>query len=193
MTSSTRRTSPIPTSSKSRATSNGSPSRCIRRWSSTRRVTKYYLKPMNCPFHTLIYKSRQRSYRELPLRYFEFGSVYRYEKSGAVHGLNTRVRGMTHGRDAQHLLHQGAGCGRGADAHAAVRAWTSLRDFGLNDRLLLWSLSTRPPGKAVGHRRGVVDEAGSDARERRDSRRTGARDGPRRRRLLRTQDLRAGP
>ena len=56
--------------------------------------TKYYLKPMNCPFHTLIFKSSQRSYRELPLRYFEFGSVYRYEKSGAVHGL-TRVRGMT--------------------------------------------------------------------------------------------------
>lgn len=54
----------------------------------------YYLKPMNCPFHILIYKSRQRSYRELPLRLFEFGSVYRYEKSGVVHGL-TRVRGLT--------------------------------------------------------------------------------------------------
>ena len=55
---------------------------------------QYYLKPMNCPFHILIYKSRQRSYRELPLRLFEFGSVYRYEKSGVVHGL-TRVRGLT--------------------------------------------------------------------------------------------------
>jgi threonyl-tRNA synthetase len=54
----------------------------------------YYLKPMNCPFHVLIFKARQRSYRELPLRMFEFGSVYRYEKSGVVHGL-TRVRGMT--------------------------------------------------------------------------------------------------
>ena len=54
----------------------------------------YYLKPMNCPFHILIYRSRQRSYRELPLRMFEFGSVYRYEKSGVVHGL-TRVRGLT--------------------------------------------------------------------------------------------------
>jgi len=53
--------------------------------------TTYYLKPMNCPFHTLIFKSNQRSYRDLPLRYFEFGSVYRYEKSGVVHGL-TRVR-----------------------------------------------------------------------------------------------------
>ncbi|MEW3691467.1 aminoacyl--tRNA ligase-related protein, partial [Pseudomonas aeruginosa] len=54
----------------------------------------YYLKPMNCPMHHLIYRSRGRSYRELPLRLFEFGSVYRYEKSGVVHGL-TRVRGMT--------------------------------------------------------------------------------------------------
>src|SRR4029077_20259905 len=56
--------------------------------------TDYYLKPMNCPFHILIYRSRMRSYRELPLRLFEFGTVYRHEKSGVVHGL-TRVRGMT--------------------------------------------------------------------------------------------------
>src|ERR1019366_10475639 len=55
---------------------------------------QYYLKPMNCPFHILIYKARQRSYRELPLRLFEFGTVYRYEKSGVIHGL-TRVRGLT--------------------------------------------------------------------------------------------------
>src|SRR5680860_1035736 len=54
----------------------------------------YYLKAMNCPMHNLIFMSRGRSYRELPLRLFEFGSVYRYEKSGVVHGL-TRVRGMT--------------------------------------------------------------------------------------------------
>ncbi|HEY8373716.1 MAG TPA: threonine--tRNA ligase, partial [Pseudonocardiaceae bacterium] len=54
----------------------------------------YYLKPMNCPFHNLIFRSRGRSYRELPLRLFEFGTVYRYEKSGVVHGL-TRVRGLT--------------------------------------------------------------------------------------------------
>ena len=60
----------------------------------TKQGTDYYLKPMNCPFHILIYRSRQRSYRELPLRMFEFGSVYRYEKSGVVHGL-TRVRGLT--------------------------------------------------------------------------------------------------
>ena len=60
----------------------------------TKQGADYYLKPMNCPFHILIYRSRQRSYRELPLRMFEFGSVYRYEKSGVVHGL-TRVRGLT--------------------------------------------------------------------------------------------------
>ena len=60
----------------------------------TKAGVDYYLKPMNCPFHILIFKSRQRSYRELPLRLFEFGSVYRYEKSGVVHGL-TRVRGLT--------------------------------------------------------------------------------------------------
>ena len=61
----------------------------------------YYLKPMNCPFHILIYKSQARSYRDLPLRMFEFGSVYRYEKSGVIHGL-TRVRGMT--QDDAHLF-----------------------------------------------------------------------------------------
>src|SRR5690606_37032076 len=60
----------------------------------------YYLKPMNCPMHTLIYRARGRSYRELPLRLFEFGMVYRYEKSGVVHGL-TRVRGFT--QDGAHI------------------------------------------------------------------------------------------
>src|SRR6478735_4038219 len=63
--------------------------------------TEYYLKPMNCPFHILIYRSRTRSYRELPLRLFEFGTVYRYEKSGVVHGL-TRVRGTT--QDDAHIF-----------------------------------------------------------------------------------------
>lgn len=66
-----------------------------------RQGVDYYLKPMNCPFHILIYRQRQRSYRELPLRMFEFGSVYRYEKSGVVHGL-TRVRGMT--QDDAHIF-----------------------------------------------------------------------------------------
>ena len=60
----------------------------------------YYLKPMNCPMHNLIFRSRGRSYRELPLRLFEFGTVYRYEKSGVVHGL-TRVRGLT--QDDAHI------------------------------------------------------------------------------------------
>ena len=63
--------------------------------------TRYYLKPMNCPFHILIYQGQLRSYRDLPLRYFEFGTVYRYERSGVVHGL-TRVRGMT--QDDAHIF-----------------------------------------------------------------------------------------
>ena len=104
----------------------------------------YYLKPMNCPFHTLIFKSRQRSYRELPLRMFEFGTVYRYEKSGAVHGL-TRVRGMT--QDDAHIF-----CTReqmGDELKSLLNfVLDLLRDFGLNDFYL--ELSTRPEGKAVG-------------------------------------------
>jgi threonyl-tRNA synthetase len=105
---------------------------------------RYYLKPMNCPFHVLIFKARQRSYRELPLRMFEFGSVYRYEKSGVVHGL-TRVRGMT--QDDAHIF-----CTREqmADELASLLSFVLdlLRDFGLNEFYL--ELSTRPPGKAVG-------------------------------------------
>jgi len=105
---------------------------------------EYYLKPMNCPFHILVYKSRQRSYRELPLRFFEFGTVYRYEKSGVVHGL-TRVRGMT--QDDAHLF-----CAReqmGAELERTLSFVLSLlRDFGLSDFYL--ELSTRPEGKAVG-------------------------------------------
>jgi threonyl-tRNA synthetase len=105
---------------------------------------EYYVKPMNCPFHILIYKSRQRSYRELPLRFFEFGSVYRYEKSGVVHGL-TRVRGMT--QDDAHLF-----CARDQMRDELERTMTFvlslLRDFGLQEFYL--ELSTRPEGKAVG-------------------------------------------
>ncbi len=106
--------------------------------------TKYYLKPMNCPFHILIYRSRTRSYRELPLKLFEFGSVYRYEKSGVVHGL-TRVRGMT--QDDAHIF-----CSREemTDQIQSLLHFVLdlLRDFGLNDFYL--ELSTKPPGKAVG-------------------------------------------
>jgi threonyl-tRNA synthetase len=105
---------------------------------------QYYLKPMNCPFHVLIFNARQRSYRELPLRMFEFGSVYRYEKSGAVHGL-TRVRGMT--QDDAHIF-----CTREQMAQELTDLLSFvlalLRDFGLNDFYL--ELSTRPPVKSVG-------------------------------------------
>jgi len=105
---------------------------------------KYYLKPMNCPFHILIYRSRQRSYRELPMRLFEFGSVYRYEKSGVVHGL-TRVRGMT--QDDAHIF-----CSRDqmqAELGSLLEfVLDLLRDFGLDDFYL--ELSTKPEAKAVG-------------------------------------------
>jgi threonyl-tRNA synthetase len=104
----------------------------------------YYLKPMNCPFHILIFRSRGRSYRELPLRMFEFGTVYRYEKSGVVHGL-TRVRGMT--QDDAHIF-----CTREemADELASLLTFVLdlLRDYGLTDFEL--ELSTRPEEKAVG-------------------------------------------
>jgi threonyl-tRNA synthetase len=104
----------------------------------------YYLKPMNCPFHILIYKQRMRSYRELPLRAFEFGTVYRYEKSGVVHGL-TRVRGMT--QDDAHIF-----CTREQAQEELARALDFvldlLADYGLDDFYL--ELSTKPPGKAIG-------------------------------------------
>lgn len=104
----------------------------------------YYLKPMNCPFHNLIYKSRGRSYRELPLRLFEFGSVYRYERSGVVHGL-TRVRGMT--QDDAHIY-----CTRDQMQDELKNLLTFvldlLRDYGLDDFYL--ELSTRNPEKSIG-------------------------------------------
>jgi threonyl-tRNA synthetase len=116
--------------------------------------TNYYLKPMNCPFHVLIYRHRTRSYRELPLRLFEFGSVYRYEKSGVVHGL-TRVRGMT--QDDSHIF-----CTRtqmpGELASLLDFVLDLLRDYGLTDFYL--ELSTKPPGKAVG-----TDEEWDEATE----------------------------
>ena len=104
----------------------------------------YYLKPMNCPFHILIYRSRLRSYRELPLRFFEFGTVYRYERSGVVHGL-TRVRGLT--QDDAHIF-----CTKDqmdAELRSILRfVLDLLSDYGLDDFYL--ELSTRPEGKAVG-------------------------------------------
>ncbi|MFJ5231568.1 threonine--tRNA ligase [Kitasatospora sp. NPDC088391] len=106
--------------------------------------TDYYLKPMNCPMHNLIFDARGRSYRELPLRLFEFGTVYRYEKSGVVHGL-TRARGFT--QDDAHIY-----CTREQMAEELDRTLTFvldlLRDYGLNDFYL--ELSTKDPEKFVG-------------------------------------------
>jgi threonyl-tRNA synthetase len=104
----------------------------------------YYLKPMNCPMHTLIFRSRGRSYRELPLRLFEFGTVYRYEKSGVVHGL-TRARGFT--MDDSHIF-----CTREQlhDELASLLRFVLdlLADYGLEDFYL--ELSTKDPEKFVG-------------------------------------------
>ena len=104
----------------------------------------YYLKPMNCPFHNLIYKSRGRSYRELPLRLFEFGSVYRYERSGVIHGL-TRVRGMT--QDDAHIYCTPEQMG-GELQNLLGFVLDLLRDYGLDDFYL--ELSTRNPDKSIG-------------------------------------------
>ena len=104
----------------------------------------YYLKPMNCPMHTLIFRSRGRSYRELPLRMFEFGTVYRYEKSGVVHGM-TRARGFT--QDDAHIF-----CTReqmkGELTDLLTFVLQLLTDYGLDDFYL--ELSTRNPDKSVG-------------------------------------------
>ncbi len=107
----------------------------------------YYLKAMNCPMHNLIFRSRGRSYRELPLRLFEFGSVYRYEKSGVVHGL-TRVRGLTQDDSHSYVTPEQA---PGEVKHLLNFVLSLLRDFGLDDYYL--ELSTRDdsrPDKFVG-------------------------------------------
>ncbi|MGH3026194.1 MAG: threonine--tRNA ligase, partial [Gaiellaceae bacterium] len=101
----------------------------------------YYLKAMNCPMHNLIYRSRGRSYRDLPLRLFEFGSVYRYEKSGVVHGL-TRVRGMTQDDSHSYCTPEQA---PGEIRHLLDFVLGLLRDFGLDDYYL--ELSTRDESK----------------------------------------------
>ncbi|HEY2669957.1 MAG TPA: threonine--tRNA ligase [Rugosimonospora sp.] len=114
----------------------------------------YYLKPMNCPFHNLIFRARGRSYRELPLRLFEFGSVYRFEKSGVVHGL-TRVRGMT--QDDAHIY-----CtpDQLQDELKSLLGFVLnlLSDYGLEDFYL--ELSTRNEEKFVGS-----DESWAEATE----------------------------
>ncbi|MEU8336392.1 threonine--tRNA ligase [Micromonospora tulbaghiae] len=107
----------------------------------------YYLKAMNCPMHNLIYRSRGRSYRQLPLRLFEFGSVYRYEKSGVIHGL-TRVRGFTQDDSHSYCTEEQAPA---EIKHLLGFVLSLLRDFGIDDFYL--ELSTRDdsrPDKFVG-------------------------------------------
>ncbi|MCT1997510.1 threonine--tRNA ligase [Brachybacterium muris] len=110
----------------------------------TKQGQDYYLKPMNCPMHNLIFRSRGRSYRELPLRLFEFGTVYRHEKSGVVHGL-TRARGFT--QDDAHIY-----CTREQMRDELTTLLTFvldlLKDYGLDDFYL--ELSTKNPEKSVG-------------------------------------------
>ena len=101
----------------------------------------YYLKAMNCPMHNLIFRSRGRSYRDLPMRLFEFGSVYRFEKSGVVHGL-TRVRGMTQDDSHSYVTKEQAG---DEVKHLLGFVLSLLRDFGLSDFYL--ELSTRDDKK----------------------------------------------
>nr|WP_093182583.1 threonine--tRNA ligase [Sanguibacter gelidistatuariae] len=104
----------------------------------------YYLKPMNCPMHNLIFAARGRSYRELPLRLFEFGTVYRYEKSGVVHGL-TRARGFT--QDDAHIYCTSDQM-KSELTDALNFVLDLLKDYGLSDFYL--ELSTRDPNKSVG-------------------------------------------
>lgn len=104
----------------------------------------YYMKPMNCPFHNLIYRSRGRSYRELPLRLFEFGTVYRYEKSGVIQGL-TRARGFT--QDDAHIYCTPEQMPEELD-NLLTFVLNLLRDYGLTDFYL--ELSTRNDEKYVG-------------------------------------------
>ncbi|MCG7296338.1 threonine--tRNA ligase [Corynebacterium afermentans] len=110
----------------------------------TKQPVDYYAKPMNCPMHNLIFDSRGRSYRELPLRLFEFGTVYRYEKSGVVHGL-TRARGFT--QDDAHIY-----CTEEQleDELTSVLEFiiSLLQDYGLDDFYL--ELSTKDPNKYIG-------------------------------------------
>jgi threonyl-tRNA synthetase len=105
----------------------------------TKQGVDYYLKPMNCPYHNLIFRARGRSYRELPLRLFEFGSVYRYEKSGTLQGL-TRVRGMT--QDDAHI-YTTPELVKGELTSLLKFVLDLLKDYGLDDFYL--ELSTRDP------------------------------------------------
>ena len=150
----------------------------------TKQGQDYYLKPMNCPMHNLIFRSRGRSYRELPLRLFEFGTVYRNEKSGVVHGL-TRARGFT--QDDAHIY-----CTR-EQMKAELTTTLNfvlglLKDYGLDDFYL--ELSTKNPEKFVGED-DAWEEATETLRQVGGGVRPRAAGRPRRRGLLRPQDLRA--
>ena len=141
MSSSTRRTSAAPGCGRPPGTSISTARACTRPWRSTSRTI--IIKPMNCPFHILIYKTDVRSYRDLPLRWAELGTVYRYERSGVLHGL-LRVRGFT--QDDAHIIctpeqieDEILGVLR-----FSLRLW---RDFGFDD--VSAYLATRPE-KAVG-------------------------------------------
>ncbi len=104
----------------------------------------YYPKPMNCPMHVLVYRSQQRSYRDLPIRLFELGTVYRYERAGTLHGL-MRIRGFT--QDDSHIFVTEEGL---AEELSSLLAFVldMLRAFGFDD--FQAKLSTRPPEKSVG-------------------------------------------
>ena len=129
--------------------------------------SEYYLKAMNCPMHNLIYRSRGRSYRELPLRLFEFGSVYRYEKSGVIHGL-TRVRGLTQDDSHSYCTPEQAPA---EITHLLNFVLGLLRDFGLDDFYL--ELSTRDDAKSdkfIGSdEEWAIGDRGAGARPRRAS------------------------
>ena len=148
----------------------------------------YYLKAMNCPMHNLIFRSRGRSYRELPLRLFEFGAVYRYEKSGVVHGL-TRVRGMTQDDSHSYVTPEQAPA---EIKHLLDFCLGLFRDFGLDDFYL--ELSTRDdskPDKFVGDDEDWASrDQGARGRRHRVRSRAGARPG--RRGVLRPEDLGPG-
>ncbi len=124
----------------------------------TRQGQDYYLKPMNCPMHNLIYRARGRSYRELPLRLAEFGTVYRYEKSGVLQGL-TRVRGLTQDDAHVYVTREQV---RGEVASQLAFVLETLRGYGLDDFYL--ELSTKDPDKYVGDD-AVWDEATETLRQ----------------------------
>ena len=120
----------------------------------------YYMKPMNCPMHCLIFKSRQRSYRELPLRLFELGNVYRYERAGTLHGL-MRIRGFT--QDDSHIFCTPE---QAPDEIASLLDFvlSVLRAFGFDE--FTFNLSTKDPEQVRRHRRGLGDGDRGAARRR---------------------------